>query len=233
MGYGGAPDRIHLIRYPGVDLERFRPSLRAAAREALGLTARRVVFCPRGLGEYLNSDVIVAAVAEVVRRDRDVVFVFTSGASGDSELAKHRELARQLGVAPYCRWEGQVPWELMPRYYAASDVMVSISSNDSLPNCMLEAMACGIPLVMGDIPPIREWIDGDDAAFLVPCRDAAALAAAVCGVFDSEPLARRFAERNLETVRARADARRNNEQIKSLVRRSASAAGRVGGGVNP
>lgn len=42
----------------------------------------------------------------------------------------------------------------MPDYYACADVMVSISSHDSLPNCMLEAMACGIPVVMGDIPQI-------------------------------------------------------------------------------
>ncbi len=85
-----------------------------------------------------------------------------------SFLNQHREKIRQLGLEQHFRWEGQVPWDLMPVYYNASDLMVSISSNDSLPNCMMEALACELPVIMGDIPQIREWISDGNNGLLVP-----------------------------------------------------------------
>lgn len=70
---------------------------------------------------------------------------------------------------------GSVSHEIMPDYYNASDVMISLSSNDSLPNCMLEAMSCKTPLIMGDIPQIREWITDGENGFLIPVHDEVAL----------------------------------------------------------
>lgn len=219
LRYGAAPDKVHLIRYPGVDLTRFRRSSKEEARKRLGIRARRTVLCPRGLGGFLNSDVIVEAAVHVVGNYPETLFLFLSGNGGEVEREKHALRAVALGIDGHCRWEGQVPWESMPLYYSASDVMVSVSQNDSLPNCMLEAMACGVPLVMGDIPQIREWVSDGDNGLLVPPRDPAALAEGILRIFvNTDDLTGRFAEKNLEIVRREFDARRNVESIKKLVR---------------
>ncbi len=222
---GAAPGKVHLIRYPGVDLARFSPAPKEEARKALGIGFRRVVLCPRGLGGYLNSDVILEAAARVARARPDVLFLFLSGVGGEKELARHRALAGGLGIGGQVRWEGQVSWERMPLYYNAADAMVSVSSRDSLPNCMLEAMACGVPVVMGDIPSLREWIVDGENGCLVPPRDPERLAASLLDLLAAPP--ERLAA-STETARAlvarEADARESGRRVKELVRRVAGGA---------
>ena len=219
IGYGAEARNIHVIRYPGVDLQRFQPMAKEEARAQIGLGAECIVFCPRGLGGYLNSDVIIEAIPKVAKLHPGVLFLFASGVGGDSELGRHQQMARALGVEEHCRWEGQLDWEVMPLYYNASDVMVSVSSKDSLPNCMLEAMACGVPVVMGDIPAIREWVTDEENGFLVACRDSAMLAGRICTALDGRDRVGTFREKNLRLVQEKADGRKNNAALKELVRR--------------
>jgi glycosyltransferase involved in cell wall biosynthesis len=218
----GADERkIHIIRYPGVDLERFAPGPKEPSRRELRITAKKVVFCPRGIGGYLNSDIIIESMPEVLRTHPDTLFLFVSDVGTDI-WEKHVERARSLGVGDHLRRDGQVPWERMTEYYRASDAMVSISSNDSLPNCMLEAMACGIPLIMGDIPQIRDWVEDGVNGCMVPCRDPVALAEGIREIFDA-PSGRieEFSLRNRRLVEREADSRKASEQIRDLVRKHA------------
>lgn len=226
LSYGVRPERIHLIRYPGVEPGRFAPSAREEARRSLGIEARRVVLCPRGVGGYLNGDVIVEAVPAVLARHPEVLFLFLSRPGEEEERKRLRSRAEALGVGERIRWEGHVPWEAMPAYYNAADVTVSISSQDSLPNCMLESMACGVPVVMGDIPAIREWISDGVDGFLVPVRDPGALSAAIGRIFaDEGGMLAAVTNSARERVRREADGEMCAERIKDLVRR---VAGRTG-----
>jgi glycosyltransferase involved in cell wall biosynthesis len=218
LNYGAKAEKIHLIRYPGVDASRFKPIVKEEAKRKLGITAKKVVLCPRGLSQYLNSDIIVKAAATVAKRYPDSLFVFVSGVGGQNELRKHKEQAFELGIENYVRWDGQVPWELMPTYYNAADVMVSISSNDSLPNCMLEAMSCGTPIIMGDIPQIREWVADGVNGFLVPTRNPGSLSNRIADVFEgSVKMIASLTQSNVELVKREFDSERNGEHVKNLV----------------
>ncbi len=218
---GADEGKVHLIRYPGVDLERFAPGPKEPSRRELRITAEKVVFCPRGVGGYLNSDIIIESMPDVLRTHPDTLFLFVSDV-GAEEWNRHTERARSLGVEDHLRRDGQVPWERMPEYYRAADVMVSISSNDSLPNCMLEAMACGTPVILGDLPQLREWVEDGASGFLVPPRTPAALAEKIREIFEAPP--RRideFALRNRNLVEKEADCRKAGDRIKRLVREHA------------
>jgi len=219
LAYGVPESRIHLIRYPGVDRQKFRPAAKPVARETLRIASRRVILCPRGLGGYLNSDVIVDSAARVVNRFRDALFLFVSGTGAGEVLDQHRERARQLGLANHFRWDGQVPWDCMPDYYNASDLMVSISSNDSLPNCMMEALACELPVIMGDIPQIREWISDGNNGFLVPPRDPEKLSKKIVEVLEL-PVERisPIRKNGRDLVAREFDSSIHSEAIKHLVR---------------
>ncbi len=218
LRYDVEAEKIHIIRYPGVDLKRFKSFPKDEARKKLGIACQKVVLCPRGLGGYLNSDVIVDSAADVIKKYPNSLFLFISGVGSETELRKHQQRVRELGIEKNFRWDGQVPWDMMIMYYNSSDVMVSISSVDSLPNCMLEAMACEVPIIMGDISQIREWVVDGSNGFLVPIRDPVALADRILKVFENHGgNMASFTRRNLELVRHNADDEKNVQKIKDLV----------------
>lgn len=217
LAYGIDPARLHVIRYPGVDLKHFSPEGRAEARQRLGLGTGPVVLCPRGLGGYLNSDVLMEAACALCKVVPDVTFLFVSGV-GRHLWDDLMRMPAALGLADRFRHDGQIPWERMPDYHRAADIMVSPSSNDSQPNCMLEAMACGTPVVMGDIPSIREWVSHGRNGLLVPPRDPAALAAGMLTLLRDPARREAFAAMNLRIVRDRVDSERQCADVRNMVR---------------
>lgn len=105
----------------------------------------------------------------------------------------------------------------MPWYYSTSDVMVSIKTADSCPNCVLEAMAAEVPVVMSDARQNREWIADGENGFLLPPREPAILSAQVLRLLEDRGLAMSFGECCLELVKANGNARVNVPWIKELV----------------
>ena len=223
----GAPHKkITLVRYPGVDLNRFYPHPREAARERLGIAARYVVLCPRGLGMFFNSDIIVEAGAQVARTHSNFLLLFVSGVGGRGEWDRHLRLADRLGIAEKLRWDGHIPWEEMPWYYSAADVMVSIKTADSCPNCMLEAMACATPVVMSDTQQNREWIENGVNGFLCPPRDPGIVAQMISKTLDNEgDFVSEFTQICLEKIRRDANSTINIDRIKALIINLVDSAG--------
>lgn len=220
LEYGIAKEKVSLIRYPGVNLKLFKPLYdKAEVRENLGLPAEhRIIFCPRGLGDYLNSDVIIEAVPVVIKSYPKTKFIFFVSEWNQKVWGHHLERANELGVTENIIGIDQVPWNEMPRYYQAADMLISISSNDSLPNCMLEAMASGVPVIMGDIPQIREWVIDGVNGYTVPPRDPSKLADRIIRVlFDVEQLVGGFIQNNIALVQHEADSQLVSEEIKQLL----------------
>lgn len=218
VGLGADPKKMTLVRYPGADLTRFHPQSKTEARERLGITARHVLLCPRGLGNFFNSDVIVEAAAKVAKRYPDLLVLFISGVGGDEEWARHLQMAERLGIAGAMRWDGHIAWEDMPWYYAAADVMVSVKTADSCPNCMLESMACATPVVMSDTQQNREWIEDGANGFLCPPRDADIIGNRIERVLENhDDMVSEFARICLEKVRKDANSSINVARIKDLV----------------
>jgi len=225
LSLGAPAEKIELIRYPAADIAMFARRDHGEARARLGISAARVVLCPRGLGRFFNSDVIVDAMPAVLARYPDTLFVFVSGIGGPAEWARHLEQGRRLGVADRMRWDGHVEWDMMPWYYSVADVMLSIKTADSCPNCMLEAMAAEAPVVMSDTSQNREWIDDGSNGFLVEPRDPALVAQRVLQLLEDGDLGDAFRQRSLERVRTHGNARINVPRIRDLVLKIADPSG--------
>jgi glycosyltransferase involved in cell wall biosynthesis len=71
---------------------------------------------------------------------------------------------------------GLVPRDDVFRAYARSDLFVSVSHGEGLPVAVMEAMAAGLPVVLSDIPPHREVVDGLEVVPLIPPGDVAGFA---------------------------------------------------------
>jgi glycosyltransferase involved in cell wall biosynthesis len=110
--------------------------------------------------------------------------------------------------------------KLSPRALADSfhsaQVMVSPSTHDGTPNSLLEAMACGVFPVCGDLESIREWIRHGENGLLVNPNDAEALADALLLALKDRAMRSRAAEINAKIVAERADYRVNMKRVEQF-----------------
>jgi glycosyltransferase involved in cell wall biosynthesis len=95
------------------------------------------------------------------------------------------------------RFLGQLPQIELPRYYSAADALVLASSREGWPNVLLEAMACGTPVVAARVGGTPEVVTSRAAGALFEPRTVAALTDAIRGLLKSPPKraeTRRYAE---------------------------------------
>ena len=155
--YGVDPARTAIVA-PGVDLERFTPGSRKAARIELGLPPEAVVLAFIGRIQPLKApDVLLRAAAEMLHRDpalRDRLRVLIVGGPSGSGLAKPTVL-HQLATA--MNIEGQVVFAApqggagLVGVYRAADVVAVPSYSESFGLVALEAQACGTPVVAAKV----------------------------------------------------------------------------------
>jgi L-malate glycosyltransferase len=170
---GGVP--VEVVRW-GLDLERFSPGDAAAARSALGIPPDGpLVVSVRGAEPLYNPELVLAAFALLRERRPDARLLLKSP---HAALAPAGERVTILG---------NVPFDRMPDVYRAADVVVSLASSDSSPRSVWEALACGRPVVVSDLPWAREELEDKRNALLTPL-DAHAVAEAIERALDSPSL---------------------------------------------
>ena len=156
-----------------IDLERFRPGNRDAARARLGLqTNRFVMLTLANLAPHKGQMTGLLALRRLVDQQVDVEYWLvgedrTPGADYASQL---RARITELGVADRVRLLGFR--RDVPDLLQAADAFVLPSTMEGLPLSMLEAQASAVPVVASTIPGVIELVDDGVTGFIVPADDA-------------------------------------------------------------
>ena len=183
--------RVEVVRW-GLDLERFAPGDAAGARAALGLDGEGpLVAGVRGLRPVYNPELLLEAFALVRRRRPDARLLLKHPLDGTPSFVG--EAIERLGLHGAVTVLGNVAAERLPDVYRAADVVVSIPSSDSSPRSVWEALACGRPVVVSDLPWARDELRAGGQALLTPLS-ADAVAEAIDRVLGDVALARRLGE---------------------------------------
>lgn len=159
----------------GVDSELFRPT-GANLRDSLGLRDRRVVLSVGRFVPIKNMALLIDALAQMADPGVHLLLV-----GEGPELQSLKEQAGRLGVTRAVTFAGYVPQTEMAPYYRTADLFALGSDFDNSPNVVLEAMACGLPVVATAVGGVAEYVAPSQGGDLVPRGDAAAMAGALGG----------------------------------------------------
>jgi len=182
--YDADPSRIW-VAPPGVDLERFAPGDRAAAKKRFGFSDDPLVVFVGRLQAFKGTDIAVDAMRHLKRLIPDAQLAIVGGDSprgSSGERMRLRLTARRLGVSDRLRFMEPVGHERLPELYRAADVVVVPSASESFGLVALEASACGTPVVATAVGGLRVIVRDGESGYLVERRDPPSFAAALSRV---------------------------------------------------
>jgi glycosyltransferase involved in cell wall biosynthesis len=172
------PGKLRLV-YEAIDHDLFKPGDAGAARAKVapyGLTKPFVLFVS-SLWPYKNCEGLLRAWALARGQLGDRQLAIVGGGRYENYVASLHSLAAELGIASDVVFTGAVPLEDIVPFFQAADVLVYPSFNETFGLPILEAMACGCPVVTSQTSSMPEIAGG--AAILCDPRDPAAIAQAI------------------------------------------------------
>jgi glycosyltransferase involved in cell wall biosynthesis len=182
QAFGVPPERI-LVLGNGVDAERFAPRFdRAPGRATLLYVGR--LHAQKGLFDLL------ACMQHVVSVRPEAVLSLVGSGPLEAEL---RRLTRALGLPDHVEFVGHLGEDRrdeLVRHYQEATVLVHPSYYEGMPTTVLEAMACGTPVVTTAVSGALDLIEPDVNGLLVPVGQPEALAHAVLRLLDDAALQR-------------------------------------------
>lgn len=182
--------RVRIIRGAGVDPVRFSVSDEPPGDVVVTAVSR--LLWDKGIGELVEA-------SRLLRERGCAVVVRLVGAAGDDNPASipHRT------VEGWVR-DGLVEWtghrDDIPAVWREAHIAVLPSYREGLPKALLEAAACGRPIVATDVPGCKEIAQRDENALLVPPRDAVSLADAIETLVNDPAMRARFGKASRRLV---------------------------------
>lgn len=168
--------------------------------------SRFTLLSTRSWEPIYGVDVIARAFIDVSKIIPDVRLVMLGNGSQGEFL---RAVFSDAGVLDRVSFPGQVSHTDLPEYYRMADLYVSASHSDGASISLLEAMACGCPVLVSDIPGNLEWVEQDINGWSFPDGDTGSLAQIIIKAYENRNRLRELGRAARLIAEARADWTKN------------------------
>jgi glycosyltransferase involved in cell wall biosynthesis len=209
MRYGFPQERI--VTFPwGVDLQVYFPRKVKNSGDRSINSKTIVLLSTRRMEKLYGCDVIVDAFIKAASQEDELRLTML----GDGEQRQH--LMRRIaaaGLEGRVQFAGNIPEDEMVTKFQASDVYISASHSDGSSVSLLQAMACGLPVIVSDIPGNREWVGEGWNGWLFKDGDQNELASLMLEASRSVGLRAVYGRQARKIVVDRADWKKNSARL--------------------
>jgi glycosyltransferase involved in cell wall biosynthesis len=207
--YGMNPEKTIVFPW-GVDLEHFKPKTDHWSLN----TDRFTLFCNRSWESRYGVDVLARAFVKVAQQNENVNLILLGGGSQVHQL---RNIFQSGGVFERVTFGGQISQTDLPRWYHKADLYISPSHVDGSSVSLMEALGCGLPCLVSDIPANKEWVFEDENGWLFRDGDANHLAEKILSAMNQprEKLSA-LGESARRTAESRADWKKNSAVLMNI-----------------
>jgi glycosyltransferase involved in cell wall biosynthesis len=211
--YGMNPERTIVFPW-GVDLDHFKPS-----KEKRQKVDELILFCNRSWEPRYGVDVLAEAFALAAKSKPELRLNLLAGGSEENRL---REILKKNGAIDQVRFKGYISQEDLPHYYNEADVYISPSHVDGSSVSLMEAMGCGLPCLISDIPANKEWVTENENGWLFPDGDVDTLTKAILRVAEKRDTLDKIGAASRLVAERRADWSKNFEKLLEAYERTAA-----------
>lgn len=210
--YGLDPESITVFPW-GIDLSIFRKHDKSESRTRLNLKKSDfIILFNRYFEPVYGVQYLLEAFKKFSAGKDNVQLLMLSEGSGKNEAIKY---ITESGLEEKVSLIGRVPNAELPVFLNAADIYISPSLSDGTSLSLLEAMACGLGLVVSDVPAIKEWVD-DKNGIVVPKSSSIELAAAMEKYYNNPELIHTHSAINIQIAAERADWDKNYLKLKEI-----------------
>lgn len=208
ISYGMNPEKTTVFPW-GVDLEHFKPSTFDLRPSTFTL------FCSRAWETRYGVDVLARAFVKVAQQNENMDLILLNGGSQGGRL---RQILQSGGVLQRVTFGGQISQIDLPRWYHMADLYISPSHVDGSSVSLMEALACGLPCLVSDIPANKEWVVEDENGWLFKDGDANALAEKILAAMNQREKLPEVGRASRRLAEMRADWKKNAEVLMNVYR---------------
>ena len=185
----------------GVDIAKFSPQSQVLARKSLGIPLEaKVIVTVGGLVERKGFHRVIAAMPEIIKKYPGLTYLVIGGPSPEGDWTQQlQQMVSNLQLKSVVKFLGPLPADKLSTPLSAADVFVLSTRNEGWANVLLEAMACGLPVVTTDVGGNREVVTSPDLGTIVPFDNPGALIDAITHALAKEwdrTVIRSYAEAN-------------------------------------
>ncbi len=161
----------------GVDGDWFKPEDPMEARRRFDLPEQaKVIISVGGLCERKGFHRVIEQMPRLLQLHPNLYFLIAGGPSPEGDWSERlRTQTNKLGLSERVRFLGYIPREEIRWPLSAADLFVLATRNEGWANVLLEAMACGLPVITTDVGGNREVVSGSELGFITPFGDGDAL----------------------------------------------------------
>lgn len=192
----GAKANKTQILYLGINTRIFKPGERIAARNMLALPGNPLVLSIRAMSPVYRPLDLAQAIPIVVATHPEVRFLIFLYNTDQHTYKAFQRAIQDAGVEDSVIMVNEIQNEQeIASYYQSANMAISIPSSDGTPSSVLEAMACGLPVIATDLPTLHEWIVPRQNGYLIKVGDINGLAKAILEILDHPALGEEMGKR--------------------------------------
>ena len=187
---------------PGIDSEKFKPVDSNIRKEYNIEPDDKLVLFVGRLVPVKNIPFLITGMAELIKSDSKIKLMLVGEGPLYEQLVN---LVSALNIEANVIFTGRIANDVLAGYYSAADVFAITSNYDNFPNAVIEAMACGLPVVGTKVGGIPQQVEDGVNGFLIENNNIVEFKEAVLKLVRNRRLCKEIGERNREMVKAKYD----------------------------
>jgi len=183
---------------------------------------RNIILFVGALSKTKNIDTLLRAAAVVVKKHPETLFLIVGKGKEEKRL---KDLLENLGLEQNVKFEGAVPYKLIPSYYHFCDLLVLPSRHEGWGRVVIEALASGKPVVLSDACGSAEFVTNGKCGFVFPVNRYDVLADKIIYLLENPELREEMGRRGRELVTETLNIKKNAYKYRELYKKTIELAG--------